>query len=190
MVEKIQRITTEQRANLVAYLDGELDDTQSREIEHMLATSPVVRNEVEVLTRTWELLDTLPRPEAGEDFTHRTMSTIRLDEYREPISEQPWFQKTLRAMYVTGSVIAVIAVGATAFLATNQWVPHETEPLIQEQPLIENLDQYREVGDLEFLRDLESTGLFHPQSEALRPPPAADEDSQSRMGTPEQPSSP
>lgn len=162
MIERIQRLSTEQRSDLVAYLDGELDEASARGIEHMLATSPVARNEVEVLTRTWELLDLLPRPGATEDFHERTMTTIRLDEYREPISSQPWFQQAMRVLLGAGWAAAVIAAAVIGFLATNRWIPHETEPLIQELPLIENLEAYQDVDSLDFLKDLARTGWFLP----------------------------
>jgi anti-sigma factor RsiW len=66
---KIHRLTQQQRDDLTAYLDGELDDAATHEIEQVLAQSPVARNEVEMLTRTWEMLSLLPRAQAGEDFT-------------------------------------------------------------------------------------------------------------------------
>ena len=59
-----QRLSPAERDNLVAYLDGELPDGESRRIATKLTSSPTARREVEALERTWQLLDHLPRPQA------------------------------------------------------------------------------------------------------------------------------
>jgi len=43
---------------------------------------------------------------------------------------------------------------------THQWVPDESDPLIEELSLIENLDTYSEVQSLEFLEELQKSGTF------------------------------
>src|SRR5277367_6081793 len=74
MVPDQQRLSIDERANLVAYLDGELNDAQARSIATKLTQSLTARREVEALQKTWEMLDLLPRPKASEDFTARTLS--------------------------------------------------------------------------------------------------------------------
>ena len=70
-----EKLTSQQRENLVAYLDGELDEVETQEIERTLAHSLEARHEVDMLTRTWELLDTLPKSKASEEFSERTTRT-------------------------------------------------------------------------------------------------------------------
>jgi anti-sigma factor RsiW len=48
-------ITPELRENLVAYLDGELDEVATLEVERTLSESAEIRLEVEELSRTWDL---------------------------------------------------------------------------------------------------------------------------------------
>ena len=72
-----QRLTPAERANLVAYLDGELNEAESRAIATKLSLSPTARREVEALEKTWELLEQLPRPKAPENFTERTLTEVR-----------------------------------------------------------------------------------------------------------------
>ena len=55
--------SAEERDNLVAYLDGELDEAAVRSLEARLARDPQARQELEALKRSWEMLDYLPRPE-------------------------------------------------------------------------------------------------------------------------------
>src|SRR5262249_41070651 len=67
------QLTDEDRANLVAYLDGELDAEAAQALEAKLSVDPTARAEADALKRTWELLDYLPRPEPSPSFTHRTL---------------------------------------------------------------------------------------------------------------------
>ncbi|MEX0585756.1 MAG: hypothetical protein WD176_03880, partial [Pirellulales bacterium] len=54
------------KADLVAYLDGELDAETSRELENLLATDPNARDEMQRMEQAWDLLDELPRAEVDE----------------------------------------------------------------------------------------------------------------------------
>src|SRR4051794_31868018 len=71
-----QRLTPTERADQVAYLDGELGDADARAIATKLSNSATARREVESLEKAWELLDHLPRPRAAEDFTARTLTEV------------------------------------------------------------------------------------------------------------------
>ena len=82
MVPESARLTPEERANLVAYLDHELDPAQAEAIEAKLANSATARHEVDAMARAWDLLDALPRPEAPADLTSRTLQ--RAAPWRRP----------------------------------------------------------------------------------------------------------
>src|SRR5258707_6320769 len=81
---KLQRLSQEQRENLAAYLDGELDDAATHEIEQVLAVSEVARHEVDMLSRTWDMLNSLPTHKASEEFTQKTVSSMRAAERTGP----------------------------------------------------------------------------------------------------------
>src|SRR5437016_255159 len=68
--------TDADRAELVAYLDGELDRTGQQRVEARLGRDVRARAEAETLKRAWELLDYLPRPEPSPNFTERTLTRI------------------------------------------------------------------------------------------------------------------
>src|SRR5271165_3363158 len=72
-----QRLSPEERANLAAYIDGELTENEERAIATKLSLSKTARREVESLKKTWELLEYLPRPKASPDFPERTLTSIR-----------------------------------------------------------------------------------------------------------------
>src|SRR5437764_5906332 len=65
-----------QREDLVAYLDGELDEETARALEAKLSLDSAVRAEADQLRRTWELLDYLPKAEPSASFTHRTLDRV------------------------------------------------------------------------------------------------------------------
>src|SRR5437660_12588662 len=70
------QLSDEDRANLVAFLDGELDERTAHALETKLHTDPQARAEAEALRRTWGLLDYLPRPEPSPSFTNRTLERV------------------------------------------------------------------------------------------------------------------
>ncbi len=63
-------------ADLVAYLDGELDPIAARKVEVRLATDPAARAKAAALKKTFDLLDYLPRTEPSPTFTTRTLDKI------------------------------------------------------------------------------------------------------------------
>ena len=90
-MEQRETLTEEQRENLVAYLDGELDDNESARIEQLLAENPAAREAAELLSRTMALLDELPHVSTSQDFTARTLSAIKVAQAEEAPAKT-WFQ--------------------------------------------------------------------------------------------------
>lgn len=160
-MEKMSRLNPQQRADLVAYLDGELDDATVKEIEQTLAKSPVARHDVEMLVRTWDLLDELGRPIATNEFTARTMQVVHTDELRTPwyrgarLGWSHW-DTARRGAILTGWAAGLACVAAAGFLLTNRWIADDSRVLVEELPVIENLDLYANAGSVEFLRQVQS----------------------------------
>ena len=63
-------------AELVAYLDGELDAPAARKVEARLATDPEARARAAALKKSFDLLDYLPKPEPSANFTTRTLELL------------------------------------------------------------------------------------------------------------------
>jgi len=63
-------------AELVAYLDGELDEATARQVEARLARDPAARSRAAELKKSFDLLDYLPRPEPSPTFTTRTLDKL------------------------------------------------------------------------------------------------------------------
>lgn len=154
VMEKLSRLTPEDRDNFTAYLDGELDENGTRRIESLLTSSAVARNDVEILARTYELLDVLPRPRAPGEFTEKTVATAKLEGYRKPLHQQPWFRPAQQAMVLAGWGFVLLIAGMCGFALAYRWVPQSDDQLLDALPLIQNLDMYNEANSVKFLHEL------------------------------------
>jgi hypothetical protein len=154
------RLSPDERADLVAYVDGELPEAHSRSIATKLTLSATARREVEMLQKTWELLDYLPRPQATEQFSERTISHIRRLELKEHSWEPivaAWSARLARLFVYL--ILAVVALGAGYSITRWAW-PDPTKRLVEDLTLAEHLDEYVEVGSFEFLQELAGSKEF------------------------------
>ena len=75
-------------AELIAYLDGELDEHSAKEMERRLDQEPGLKAAAEGYKRTWELLDYLPQPDPSPTFTTRTVDKMAvLRPTQAPVSQ-------------------------------------------------------------------------------------------------------
>jgi ferric-dicitrate binding protein FerR (iron transport regulator) len=159
---KMLRLNSEQRDNLVAYLDGELSEEETQEIEQILAASEVARHEVDMLSRSWDLIGVLPTAKASEEFTRKTLSSIRAAEAERSFIS-PQTRRNMRRVAVLACGTAVLGLCMyLGFTATNRWVPNEADQLLDEYEVISNLDRYSEVGSIEFLQALKNNRTLEP----------------------------
>ncbi len=160
MVPDQQRLTPAERADLVAYLDGELDDVQARVIATKLTHSTTARREIEALEKTWELLEYLPRAQAPEDFTARTLTEVQQLALRGGRRELA-VQHTARRIMRGGAwgLAALLALGVGYAVAHWGW-PDPTARLSRDLPIAEHLDEFRDVGTMQFLEKLADTHEF------------------------------
>lgn len=151
-----QRLSQAERENLVAYLDRELNEAEARALSTKLTQSVSARREVESLEKTWELLDYLPRPQAPPELTTRTLSlAVQLDARGGLIADAARKTAGRVARLVACVLTAALTLGL-AYAATRWLWPDPTARLVRELPLAENLDAYREVGSIEFLKQLDT----------------------------------
>ncbi len=149
--------STSLEEELVAYLDGELDADACRRIEELLASDPKVRQTLHRLEQTWQLLDELDRCEVDEAFAHSTMELVAVAAEEEVRQIQAQSKRLRRWLLPAGGLAAVAAAG---FLAVMLLRPDPNREVLQNLPVLENLDEYRQIGDIDFLRALEREGLF------------------------------
>ncbi len=155
-----QRLTPAERANLVAYLDGELNEAESRAISTKLTKSATARREVEILEKTWEILDLLPRPKASEDFTARTLHEVEQLSLKGNRIESALLGAGRRVLTTLAWMLASMTMAAAGYALT-QWVwPNPSARLARDLSIAEHLDEYRDVGTFQFLKELENSQEF------------------------------
>ncbi len=157
-------LTAEQRTELVAYLDGELDSASADRIRQLLTENAAARRAAEELTAAWEALDSLEGVRASSEFTERTLASIKtLDETDlEPEGRSSWF--SLKRSAVLGAwILGVAAAGVLGFVLTNWSVPDHSAHIVRELELIRDLPRYERVESADLLLELKNRGLFDGQ---------------------------
>jgi hypothetical protein len=161
-------LTDQDREDLVAYLDGELDEERARAVEAKIAVDAHYRAEMAALKQTWELLDHLPRAEPSGTFTHRTLERLALT--RGAATGIMPAQRRGLVLALTWSA-AVLAAAGVSFWVAGRWYPPEPpsvagnrpaaeEVLKQHRHLIQHWPLYELVGDFATLQALSDPDLF------------------------------
>ena len=151
------------RADLIAFLDGELEGEAARAVEARISRDPAVRSEAESLKRTWDLLDYLPRPDPSPNFTHRTLDRLSTHATRAALRPP---RRIPRWLSGAAWAAALVLVGLVGYLAAVAMTPPKPAPkdMVRDLRLIENLRAYEDVEMLEFLRELDRPDLFGDES--------------------------
>ena len=156
------RLSPDERANLVAYIDGELPEAVSRVLSTKLTHSATARQEVEILKKTWELLGHLPFPEVDPRFSERTITEIRRLELKSPA----WESSVKMLSSWAGHIAAYLVLGGLglglAYSAARWLWPDPSDRLARNLSLAEHLDEYLEVGSFDFLKELADSPEFSP----------------------------
>lgn len=146
--------------NLVAYLDGELTEPQTRAVEKALSADPSLRQRLAALKQTWQMLDTLPHPQATGAFTQQTMETVQFAPRSHPQLKSNWRTRWQFLVPRAGFVLGLAISAALGFLVTNRWSSDEATLLLHDYSVIRQLDGLSEIGSTEFLQELDKSGLF------------------------------
>ena len=168
-MSKLKRVSVEHRDNFVAYLDGELEPAEAQDLERVLADSPVARKDVELLVRTYDMLELLPRPQATVEFTQKTMATIKLSDIKTDITQSAWYKRMHLGIVALAGGALLAASGLLAYACTSRLVPTEDDLLLRDLQVIQHLDEYSQIGQFEFLERLQGQpSLMQGISEEVR----------------------
>lgn len=157
---QIARLSAEDRDDLVAYLDGELEGEAGNRIEAALSSSPVARNEVEMLTRTWDLLDLLPAADPDSAFTERTLAAAKQLDAGVPLADHAAVRAAKKTGVAAAWVAGLSAAAVVGFLAAAEWVPGPSDALVRDDPVLRDLPRLRDAHSEKFLIDLERNGVL------------------------------
>jgi anti-sigma factor RsiW len=152
-------LTDDDRAELVAYLDGELDATTAERVEERLRTDPRIRAEADAYRQTWALLDYLPQADPSPTLASRTMQQLSaLRTIPDPASRR-W--PSLRTWAWAAGLIAAAGIGYAVTPSAQRTMDLDSDPVyLSESRLIENLPLYLAVENLEYLQTLDTIELF------------------------------
>ncbi len=144
---------------LVAYLDGELTADESRRLEQRLSQDPEFRRTLQRLEQAWDLLDELPRAEAGSTFTQSTLEMVALTTDQDAEQAIDRLEHKRRWLWIATSVGAVVCLGL-GYSLVDRLISRPDRQLMRDMPVIERVDDYQLVDSVDFLRQLQEEGLF------------------------------
>lgn len=150
--ENVNDSTRNEQAEMVAYLDGELDVQQVADVEKRLSEDSEYRVRLQQLQQAWDLLDELPRSKGDEQFTRSTVEIVVV-KAREEAERRTWLPRL-------GGLLLVVGVSLAGYLLSWQLANRDNRQLIQDLPVIEKMSQYKQAESLEFLRMLVKEGVF------------------------------
>ena len=143
---------------LSAYLDGELDEKQTQEVENRLGSDSKYLAELQSLQKTWDLLDTLPVQELGGSFTKTTMELIVGDAVNTAKNKR---KRTLFLGRIAIMILLPVVFFATAYGVVRRLKSDPDRRLIENLSVIENFSKYEVVDcDLEFLERIRDIDFF------------------------------
>jgi anti-sigma factor RsiW len=145
--------------DLVAYLDGELSAELSREIERRLAQDADLRQRLQQHQAAWDLLEEIPRPEVSASFTRTTIEMVAVTA-SDDVNQAERQQRRRRQIAWGAAVATWLLVVASGFMITRFFLSAPNRQLVKDLPILEHLDAYRNVEDVEFLRSLARENLF------------------------------
>lgn len=143
---------------LTAYLDGELDDDETRDVEQRLIDDAKYRSLMQDLQKTWDMLDMLPAARAGNSFTQSTMELVISDATKELTkSNRRFWTWPIRF----GAMLALtLTVFGCSFAITRLVQDTPNRRLYNNLHVIEEFDQLQKADSIEFLDMLIDKGLF------------------------------
>jgi anti-sigma factor RsiW len=160
-------LNDDERAELIAYLDGELELTDAEAVERKLNGDPRIRAEADALRRTFNLLEFLPKPEPSPNFTNQTLdrvNPVRKSTSLRLIASRPrrWMKRVGWAAAIL--LAGVIGYGGAPWVEARFWPAaqpvSEAEQMARDLRVLEQLGLYQHVPDNQFLNELDRPELF------------------------------
>ena len=157
--ENVSDSTRIEQAEMVAYLDGELDVEQVADVEKRLSEDHEYRLRLQQLQQAWDLLDELPRSRADDQFTRSTVEIVVV-KARDEINQLGSVPAWRRRLPLLLGLLLVMGTTLTGYLLSWRAATADNRKFIEDLPVIEQVSEYRHGESLEFLRLLVREGLF------------------------------
>jgi anti-sigma factor RsiW len=153
-------VPDDEQQQLVSYLDGEIDAEEALLVEDRLARDPRFRRSLNELQRSWEMLDDLPQAAPSEQFTKTTVEMVAVQIDNDVVHQQRRWGRA-RAWQRTATAVSILLVAVVGFVIAKYVLEAPDRAFLRDLPIIERVDVYEHVDDLEFLQKLADEGLFN-----------------------------
>lgn len=136
--------------SLVAYLDGELTADLVQQIDTQIATNPDLRNRINQLRMTWDMLDELPAEPPNPRFAETTLEMAAIATATEP--QSLWTKVTQNAGRSAVFLLPLLFLGG--YFST-QYSQHRADrQLLRDLPILVDLRSFANIDSLEWLDTL------------------------------------
>lgn len=144
---------------IVAYLDGELDSEAEARVVRRLSEDAAYRSRLSQLQHAWDLLDNLRGSEADEDFVQSTVAMVAVQAEEDAKTQR---LRVVRRRNFTWVALAGVALASllVAFFAVRGRLTQGDRNLVRDLSVIERIDDYRHIDDVDFLKALAHENLF------------------------------
>ncbi len=145
--------------DLVAYLDGELNRDSVSRVEEELSKNSEYRLRLMQLQQAWDLMDELPRVSSDEAFTKSTVELVVVSAESEETATVVRRKTWRNVIWVVGLLSATAAAWG-GFAIISQFTDRDNQALLKDLPLVQEIDIYDPIESLDFLKQLEASGVF------------------------------
>jgi len=149
---------------LVAYLDGELDAQNVRQMEDRLAVDADLREKMTSLEQTWNMLNELETVSADKALVRSTMEVVTLTiekelcEDEKQLEKRKWFDRLI--LLATIIMFGIIGYQLAALVGIQN-----KKQFAKDIPIILNMSKYKEIGGFDFLQALSDKRVFDEPAE-------------------------
>lgn len=139
---------------LISYLDGELDERSSAELEARLATDVPLRDRLREFQRTWDMLDEVRTTQPGDAFVRTTIEIVVSSARRKSIRWNRWLIRGVAA------IVALIIPFVIAFQSVRSYQNEPYRRFVNDLTFWENMDLYDQVESIEFVQRVRAESWF------------------------------
>jgi len=146
-------------AELTAYLDGELTEEEATLVEEKLASDESLQEELHGLQGVWDALDMLPQVSADEHFAQTTIEMVTAQVAEEVEAKKSAAASTM-PWWIGAAVLCALICFSIGYFAVLTVASRENQQLAEDLPMLERVDEYEQIENIELLELLNERGLF------------------------------
>jgi anti-sigma factor RsiW len=144
---------------IVAYLDGELDTEAIARVERRLTEDATYRARLGQLQHAWDLLDNLRRTEGDDEFVQSTVAMVAVQAEQEAKTQKLRVVRQRSLAWLALAAVVLLSM-ASGYAVLHRRMTRGDRNLVRDLPVIEHVDEYLNIEDVGFLKQLERENLF------------------------------